>query len=1347
MRKLITLCCVGIGVLMIGSVLAADSDGLTSSDNGRAGRSVSDFLAPDGRFDLNAVRSSGYQGPLDLKGVDVRVDPRSGTPILSASSTQFPADDPNDIYWDNSISPDTILGLTGIVQALTVYDGKLIADGEFTMAGGVAAKYIASWDGSSWSSLGSGMNGILFALTVYDGKLIAGGWFVEAGGVTAIGIASWDGSNWSALGSGMNQTVYALTVYGGKLIAGGSFTTASGIVVNYIASWDGSSWSPLGSGMNEHVYALTVYDGKLIAGGEFTTAGGVAACGIASWDGSSWLPLGAGIEIGTVVLALTEYDGKLIAGGDFSTAGGVAASKIASWNGSNWSPLGSGMNYNLSDLTVYDGKLTAGGNFTTAGGVAASRIAFWNGSNWSPLGSGTNYSVLALTAYNGKLIAGGSFTTAGNKLSAYLAAWTSVLDADQDGIPDAIDNCPIIANPLQTDTDGDGIGDACDDCPDLPGQVCYNVLWQAPSGKLPNESCPFWVYLDGGGRGVSYIIGDTLLINSETGYDYDTVLYQQQAPELISSNYLNIEFRMRFVTGTRSETSNAAAGVRFAVSADTASCLYIGQDVAFLIDNTGAQIDSTVFDTDNDFHTYHIVVDSQRAISVYYDGILRLSGWMSGGWWTTLPSACIAFGDLAMGAAGQSQWLYLKHNAYAFSSDSDHDIVSDSCDNCPTTYNPSQSDQDHDGIGDVCDPDFGQTPTTDTADVFYSRQADLDMDNYPDIVYTGSTADSLYVIYGKSDGSLEKPRAYFKIKQAALSVDYINGDTLLDIVARTTSQVYVLLNQGNRNYSIDSMAVTLFGAYDKSPLSSSFPSVATGFFDGDAYKDIIVSPSTILFGNGSGGFPSTSAQSVSFDAVASADFNYDGYDDMVATIGDSAKVFLNDGTGTMTQSSSVRIGYYPFDVSSVVTGADFNQDGKVDYAVVTGQSMPGSHDTSLVTTVLGNGAGGMQSNDTIRIIGSAINLTVNDVNRDKHLDLTVVNARSRSLEIYNGNGLGGFPDSTSFFLGAGTQALLALVTSDLNRDGNPDYLCGGNTAPVIVATSQIPAEPVLPAEMVVTGYNGVDFSIENPREDIVSQNLRTVAGSAYWRADLDRDGTLDARSFDYNVLNGEYRFVIHFAPYLPPDHSFTCDIRIDGSQQVKMFQTYSAAQLLKTATQTADSLVFYYTVESNPSMNPLNGVRTHTRQPVFVWRSLVDVIGSTRYQFQLSHWFDLSSPLYNESTLTVPQYPVPAPLGTDSLYYWRARSFTGVVWSPWTRTMVAYIGEGCCTGFTGNVNMTGIVDLADLSALVSYLTGGGYALPCPAEANVNGAGIVDLSDLSALVSYLTGGGFVLPTCP
>ncbi|MGI5830101.1 MAG: amidohydrolase family protein [Bradymonadia bacterium] len=41
-------------------------------------------------------------------------------------------------------------------------------------------------------------------------------------------------------------------------------------------------------------------------------------------------------------------------------------------------------------------------------------------------------------------------------------------DIDGDGIPNSSDNCPTVANPDQADTDGDGEGDACDPCPTIP---------------------------------------------------------------------------------------------------------------------------------------------------------------------------------------------------------------------------------------------------------------------------------------------------------------------------------------------------------------------------------------------------------------------------------------------------------------------------------------------------------------------------------------------------------------------------------------------------------------------------------------------------------------------------------------------------------------------------------------------------------------------------------------------------------------------------------------------------------------------------------------------------------------
>ena len=65
------------------------------------------------------------------------------------------------------------------------------------------------------------------------------------------------------------------------------------------------------------------------------------------------------------------------------------------------------------------------------------------------------------------------------------------VDRDSDGVYDALDNCPDLRNPLQTDADGDDVGDDCDD--DIDGDSVPNDFDEWPQdpdwpGVASNET-------------------------------------------------------------------------------------------------------------------------------------------------------------------------------------------------------------------------------------------------------------------------------------------------------------------------------------------------------------------------------------------------------------------------------------------------------------------------------------------------------------------------------------------------------------------------------------------------------------------------------------------------------------------------------------------------------------------------------------------------------------------------------------------------------------------------------------------------------------------------------------------
>ena len=71
-------------VVLLPSTPVLSSD---SADDLVEKRSIEEFVSPDGHIDLDAVRRSGYQGSLDLEGINVLIDPKTGGPVVQVSAS------------------------------------------------------------------------------------------------------------------------------------------------------------------------------------------------------------------------------------------------------------------------------------------------------------------------------------------------------------------------------------------------------------------------------------------------------------------------------------------------------------------------------------------------------------------------------------------------------------------------------------------------------------------------------------------------------------------------------------------------------------------------------------------------------------------------------------------------------------------------------------------------------------------------------------------------------------------------------------------------------------------------------------------------------------------------------------------------------------------------------------------------------------------------------------------------------------------------------------------------------------------------------------------------------------
>ncbi|HEV2860520.1 MAG TPA: Calx-beta domain-containing protein [Pyrinomonadaceae bacterium] len=298
------------------------------------------------------------------------------------------------------------------------------------------------------------------------------------------------------------------------------------------------------------------------------------------------------------------------------------------------------------------------------------------------------------------------------------------------------------------------------------------------------------------------------------------------------------------------------------------------------------------------------------------------------------------------------------------------------------------------------------------------------------------------VILGRGDGTFEVSRSRrFNVGPSSLAVTDFNGDGRSDLTStfNFSPSVGFVLGDGAGGLTNPSF-IDVPGAAGW---------VTTGDFDGDGRADAASAnigtgsgTVTVFYGNGAGfvsRFTHVSAQAM---FVAAGNFNGDGRSDLVA-LTDTGRVTVLLSTGPSTFSAAPGSPFelapgLPFGSTSAVAVGDFNGDGRDDLATATTAQ-------NSVSIYLNDGAGRLTLSSTAAIpIGTSFrekHLAVGDFNRDGRLDVVSANGESRNVTVFLGDGAGGLGSGTNFASTArnfDSARALFMAVADFNGDANPD---------------------------------------------------------------------------------------------------------------------------------------------------------------------------------------------------------------------------------------------------------------------------------------------------------------------
>jgi hypothetical protein len=320
-----------------------------------------------------------------------------------------------------------------------------------------------------------------------------------------------------------------------------------------------------------------------------------------------------------------------------------------------------------------------------------------------------------------------------------------------------------------------------------------------------------------------------------------------------------------------------------------------------------------------------------------------------------------------------------------------------------------------------------------------------------------------------------------------------DGDPDL-IVTDQNNKVSVLLTHNDGSFTVPV-------SYE---LNGSSLAVASADFDGDGYNDIAISREVnggdeylgILINNGNGTFAAPldyASYNNAYDLVT-ADFDGDDDIDILAATHYYAELYLNNGDGTFAAAVDISAAT---GMNTGLAAVDLDNDTDIDFAI-------NNYEIDSTQIFLNNGSGVFASAGRYASGNYPYSLTAAQIDNDGVPDLIVSNRVIDSIAVLINNGDGSFLPAVRYQVG---EDAYCAEPADLDKDGDIDLAVGSWNG-----------------QKISILFNGGTGTFATPFE-YVDQPVTSIAAT-----DFDKDGFLDLASIDgtssvkvmYNKGNGHF---------------------------------------------------------------------------------------------------------------------------------------------------------------------------------------------------------------------------------